>query len=45
LNKQVVNKLTKLMKPKNFPSKITVLMCTTTFEGYCSSWDSLIIIL
>jgi len=40
LNKNVVYKLTKLIKPsEKFPSKITVLglICMTTFEGYGSS--------
>jgi len=33
--KNVVDKLTNLI-PKKFPSKITVLICMTTFEGYGS---------
>jgi len=37
-NKNVVGKLIKLIKPNDkFPSKITVLTCMTTFEGYGSS--------
>ena len=37
LNKNVVNKLTKLIKPnKKLPRKITVLICVSTFEGYGS---------
>ena len=36
--KNVVDKLTKLIKPnEKFPSKITVLICMPTFEGYDSS--------
>ena len=35
LNKKVVDKLTKLIKPnEKFASKITVLTCMTTFDGY-----------
>jgi len=33
--KHIVDKLRKLIKPnEKFPSKITILICTTTFEGY-----------
>ena len=39
--KNVVDKLTKLIKPnEKFPSKITVLICMTTCEGYGSSWEN-----
>ena len=35
LIKNVVDKLTKLIKTnEKFPSKIIVLICMTTFEGY-----------
>jgi len=38
LNKNVVDKFKKLLKPnEKIPSKTTVLICTTTFEGYGSS--------
>jgi len=39
--KNVVDKLTKLIKPyEKFLSKITVLICTTTFKGCGSSWEN-----
>jgi len=38
LNKNVVDKLTKLIKPnEKFLRKITVLICMKIFEGYGSS--------
>ena len=37
MNKNVVDKLTKLMKPnEKFLGKITVFICMTSFEGYGS---------
>jgi len=42
--KNVVNKLTKLIKPnEKFSSKITVLVCMKTFEGYGSFWENFFI--
>ena len=42
--KNVVDKLTKLIKPnEKFFSKITILICMTTFEGYGSSWENFVI--
>jgi len=38
--KNVVDKLTKLIKPsQKFSSKITFLICMTTFEGYTALHD------
>jgi len=43
-NKNVDDKFPKLFKPpmKQFSSKITVLVCVTTFEGYGSSSDNIL---
>jgi len=42
--KNVVDKLTKLIKPnEKFFSKITVLICMITSEGYGSSWENFVI--
>jgi len=41
LNKNVVDKWIKLIKPnEKFLSKIAVLICRTTYEGYGSSWEN-----
>jgi len=41
LSKNVVDKLTQLIKRnEKFPSKITVLICRTMFEGYGCSWEN-----
>ena len=44
MNKNVVDKLTKLIKPnEKFPSKTTVLICTKTFEGYMALHERIFI--